>query len=292
MAPARAIDAYLEQAFPIVKEQVQQRDRLRRIAVARLALEHFWISEPLPQDIRSLLPAFLDRLGTYLVDGGKPYLDDFFAKDVRYALGITLPAGALQFDVGRIGPKLVAREMLRSRSFRVGISYLKALGWRRWYYEHMDLRAARHFNAEGWTDHCLRMVEILRLNVDMAGIVGAGWFYDPALAEVSPGLSYIQKTQTRYGAFLLKLPTEPHHIENALYRSASRRRLYEEGRYKPACYMCVWPRKGVLRWVERLKHDAGAAFGASGIPDAASDLPGTGSVFPGGALAPSANGTA
>ena len=268
LAPARAIDRCLDDVFH--PQSKPERDRLRRVAVARLALEHFRIVEPLPEKILSLFPDFLHRLAEYLsanspIDS-RAYAEDFFAKDVRYALGVTLPGGALQFDpFDTIGPKLIVREIARSRSLRPAYQYIRSSAWRRWYSEHMDLRAARQFTPTGWTDHCLRMAEVLRLNSKVAGIVGAGWFYDPALEEASPAIAYIQRTQTRNGAFLVKLPTEPHHVENALYRSASRTRLYKEGRYTPACYLCAWPRRPLLAWAERTRRDPACGF--SGYAD-------------------------
>ena len=61
-------------------------------------------------------------------------------------------------------------------------------------------RAVRDFNPAGWTAHSLRMAEVLKLNPDALGTVGAGWFYDPALEEVTPSLAYIRRTQVQFGA--------------------------------------------------------------------------------------------
>jgi len=260
--PARIVDEFITAPSPRAAAESDDRSRLRRVAVARLALDHFRVTVPLPDDILSLFPDFLQRLGGFLSGKGRAYDDEFFAKDVRYALGVTLPGGALQFDLGRIGPRLIARHAIASGSLETAHRYVRAFGWRRWYYEHMDSRAARQFNPDGWTDHCLRMARVLTLNADVAGIVGAGWFYDPALATVSPSLAYIHQTQIRHGAFLLRLSTEQRHVENALYRSAARRRAYSEGRYIPACYMCAWPRKSLLSWAEQVKRDPCASFGA------------------------------
>ncbi len=152
---------------------------------------------------------------------------------MRYALGVTAPCGALQFDLKyHISPKIVLRDALKTKASHLLIAYIGAAAWGRWYNEHIDLRAMREFNPDGWTAHCARMAEMLELNPSVRGIVGVGWFYDPAVAENSPGLAYIRETQMRYGGLLVRIGTEPHHIENAIFRSAVRRRLYEEGRLK------------------------------------------------------------
>ncbi|HWU26951.1 MAG TPA: hypothetical protein VN154_11175 [Rhizomicrobium sp.] len=274
MTASREIGRLLGNVFPKARSDVCERDRLRRVAVARLALEHFSVEENLPDCILSLLPDFFRRLANFVSDGRKKYDDEYFVKDVRYALGLTLPGGALQFDVAsHIGPKLILRQMRHVRSPEALMFYLLSRGWGRWYNEHIDLRAMREFNPDGWTDHCARMAKLLERNPDVAGIVGAGWFYDPAVAEVSPGVGYIQKTQTRHGAYLIRIGTERHHIDNALHRSATRRKLYEEGKYLPTCYMCAWPRRAVLAWARRLEREPSVGFGNSDAPQSRTAKP-------------------
>jgi len=266
MGPGRVIDELLQdrEAFPRGTD-VEGRTRLQRVAVARLALNFFQVEDPLPPSVTSLYPEFFRRLAKFISEGpGERYEEEYFAKDVRYALGLTIPAGALQFDLlYRIGPKLILREINRTKSPLPALSYLRSGGWGRWYNEHLDLRAMREFNPDGWTAHCARMAEVLELNPSVLGIVGVGWFYDPAVAENSPTLAYIQDTQTKYGAFHVRIGTEPHHIQNAIYKSALRRRLYEEGKYLPTCYMLAWPRSPLLAWAKRLKADPSVGFASS-----------------------------
>ena len=265
-APAHVIDAMLEDltAFPSCATP-KGKTRLQRVAVARLTLGFFQVSEALPPSVLALYPDLFRRLAKFVAEGaGERYDAEFFAKDVRYALGLTVPGGALQFDPEYwIGPKLILRDMAGKKSVRPALGYLKSGGWGRWYNEHIDLRTMRDFNPDGWTAHCARMAEVLRLNTDVRGIVGVGWFYDPAVAENSPGLAYIQRTQIRHGGFLVRVGTEPHHIENAIYRSAIRRKLYEQGKYLPTCYLCAWPRQAIIGWAERLKVDPTVHFSAA-----------------------------
>jgi len=266
MAPAGVIDQLLENsdAFPRGND-VRGKTRLRRVAVARLALHFFQVEDPLPPSVTSLYPDLFRRLAKVVAEGvGERYDDEYFAKDVRSALGLTIPCGALQFDLKyRIGPKLILRDVGKTKSSHTAFAYLKSRGWGRWYNEHLDLRAMREFNPDGWTAHCARMAEVLELNSDALGIVGVGWFYDPVVAENSPGLAYIQRTQLKYGAFRVRIGTEPHHIQNAIFRSAVRRKLYEEGKYLPTGYMLAWPRRAIIAWARRLKIDPSVAFAAS-----------------------------
>jgi hypothetical protein len=266
LAPAQVIDAMIanREVFPRAGEGAGK-TRLRRVVVARLALNHFEIPDALPESVMALYPDHFRRLVKFLSEGtAESYDEEYFAKDVRYALGVTAPGGALQFDFKYwISPKLIVRHCLKSRASHSLLAYLAAAGWGRWYNEHIDLRAMRDFNPEGWTRHCARVAEVLELNPSVRGIVGVGWFYDPAVSENSPGLAYIRKTQMKYGGFLVRVGTEPHHIQNAIYRSAVRRRLYEEGKYLPTCYLMAWPRGPLLAWAEELKRDPSVGFAAS-----------------------------
>jgi len=103
------------------------------------------------------------------------------------------------------------------------------------------------------------MAGMLELNPDVKGVAGVSWFYDPQVALISPHLAYLL-TPTHYGAFLARMGSDRHHIENAIVRSSVRRRLYEEGRYLPTCYLLAWPRRALIAWAHRLRAEPSACF--------------------------------
>jgi hypothetical protein len=265
-SPARVLDRLVEdsRAFP-QGTHPRHRARLRQAAVARLALGFFEPNDRLPDSILKLYPSFFGRLAAFLHDRiSGSYDDNFFAKDVRYALGLTIPCGALQFDLNAtVGPKLIARDLAATNSFRSVASYLTSGGWGRWYGNHLDIRALKEFTPAGWTASFARIAETLERNPAVRGVAGVGWFYDPQLARISPHLAYISQTPLRNGAFLIRMKTAPHDIENALVRSPWRKKLYQQGEYHPACYLLAWPRRELLGWAKRLACDASAAFGGS-----------------------------
>lgn len=264
--PCYVVDRLIDdpRAFPGNADR-RYRARLRQAAVARLALGFFRPHDRLPDSVLKLYPAFFGRLATFLHDRvSGAYDDDFFAKDVRYALGLTVPCGALQFDLnGVIGPKLIVRDLVATRSLRSTMSYLGSRGWGRWYSNHLDLRAIKEFTPEGWTASFARIAELLALNPHVRGVTGVAWFYDPELLRVSPHLSYITQTLVRRGAFLVKMKTQDHDITNALAHSLTRKTLHERGEYSPACYLVGWPRYALLEWAAELKLDPGVAFRSS-----------------------------
>jgi hypothetical protein len=256
--PARAIGSI----FSDSENSPSDKSRLRRAAIGQLALSYFSVEDQLPTSVMELYPEFFGRLSRFIAEGAdKFYDDDYYAKDVRYALGLTVPCGALQIDLCyRIGPRLLLRDAIALARLGPSVAYISSGPWRRWYNDHLDSRALKEFNPKGWTSCFARIAEILELNPKVAGVTGVSWFYDPKVAEISPRLGYVRLTPERHGAFLANMGTAPHHVANAIYKSATRRRLYEEGSYVPTCYLIAWPRRMLIRWARRVKTDPSIGF--------------------------------
>ncbi len=266
MGPARVIDDFIldildSVAFAKAKDS-SSNARLRRVAVARLILDFFEIQDRLPPSVIGLYPAFVARLAKFVTEKATDgYDEDYFAKDVRYALGVTVPCGALQIDLeASVGPKLILHDAIATRSVRSVLAYTVSGGWGRWYSNHLDLRAMKEFTPAGWSASFAMLAEILDLNPRIRGIAGVSWFYDPKVADVSPQLAYILHTPMRHGAFLAHMGTDSHHIRNATVRSPIRKKAYEEGRYLPTCYLLAWPRRPLLEWAQRLRADPSVGF--------------------------------
>jgi hypothetical protein len=107
------------------------------------------------------------------------------------------------------------------------------------------------FNPDGWNKAYLLLAEILRWNPRLLGVLGGGWFCDPAMRTVSPELCYLRDTPAAGGAFFIRRPTHPEDIENATTTPSPRRQAYLEGRYKPEFHVMIWSRNDLLKWAER-----------------------------------------
>ena len=70
------------------------------------------------------------------------------------------------------------------------------------------------FNDEGWTRFFRRTAMLLQSNSVM-GVIGASWFYDPALREVSPRLTYLRSLILDNGGISMKLGTSTNEVESA-----------------------------------------------------------------------------
>lgn len=104
------------------------------------------------------------------------------------------------------------------------------------------------FNEEG-RNECYRCcAELYALHHEVRGMIAGSWFYDPAIAAISPHLAYLRTVPQQGGAHLLFDSFDDGAARNAIATSATRKRLFEAGTYKPAAYMLVWPRARQIAW--------------------------------------------
>jgi hypothetical protein len=253
--PAEKVEAvFLEKAAQHSKvEQII----LKRALVAKLALQLPAIVEKmnLPASILALYPDALGRLAGFLKSAGnEPYDSDgeFFCKDVRFVLGLSIPNGFYVFDIlSRVSVPSVIFSAVRSRNVNGIIRYFRAGVSGIWFRGHVDSRYVAEVNERGFDNSFFRLAEVLERKRDIRGYVGCSWLHAPQLPECSPHLAYFQKYPREGGAFLLRHGTQISDIENAIKTSETRRRLYQEGKYMPVCYSLLWPRKELITWARK-----------------------------------------
>lgn len=183
--------------------------------------------------------------------------NDLFLKDLGLVRGVLLPVGAELVEVGSGMPRRVLT-MGGPRQLIAGLAFFlsRVGGFRPLLELHMDPRNLREFNPEGWDRTYRRLAELLELNPDVKGVFGGAWFNDPAMEWVSPHLAYIRLQRVTTGARVFRGPEAASHARaGALATSATRRRLYEEGRYRPRIFYPVWSRRDLLRWASRRGED-------------------------------------
>lgn len=231
---------------------------LRRALVAKLALHLPAIVNTmnLPESIISLYPDAFDRLAEFLNNTCvEPYdsTNDFFRKDIRFVIGLSIPCGAQVVDMySQFRLSTVIISFLRSRDFNSISRYLFIKGYRPWFQIHTESRYLNDFNKEGWDRCYLRIAELLDRKQNITGMVGTSWFYDPQLLKISPHLSYLQNFLLDHGAFRLRHGTQRSDIANAIKTSETRRQLFQEGRYIPVCYSMLWPRDKLIAWAKQV----------------------------------------
>jgi len=232
---------------------------LKRAMITILALHLPNILEKmnLPASIMALYPDAFERLANFLesIDNEpKPYdsTGEFFCKDVRFVLGLSVPCGARVVDMNScISLQSVILSMIRSTKINGLILYLRKGGTGRWFRGHVESRYVAEFNEKGNDNHYLRVAELLKLQKDIKGFVITSWYYDPQVMKISPRLAYLHDRPRERGAFFLRHGASQRDIENAIKKSTTRRRLHEEGKYKPTCYSMVWPREELIAWADQ-----------------------------------------
>ncbi|KQW78863.1 hypothetical protein [Brevundimonas sp. Root1279] len=240
-------------------------DDHRRALVASWALElpARIVAADLPQASLELYPEWIGRLADFLSAAADPYDRDFWAKDVRIALALSVPGARTQMiDLSSpMGPGQVLRHAREGWGWSVIPAYAAAQAWKPWLEVHTESRELGDFNEAGWDRAWATAAEILKRRPDMAGMLGSSWFYDPPLEQISPRLAYLRVNPLKHGAFLVHQGPGEIHTERAATSSPTRKSLIEKGEYTARSWIVAWPRAALIRWADARK--AGSAAEAA-----------------------------
>lgn len=236
-------------------------DDMRRALVATWALElgeRVRVAD-LPPEVTELYPYWLDRLAEFLTAADGPYDRDYWAKDVRLALALSVPGSLTQtIDLSSpFGPGQVVRHGRDGYGWSQLVAYIRAQGWNRpWLQTHTESRQLTDFNPAGWDRTWATGAAICRTRPELAGMIGASWFFDPPLETISPRLAYLRQTPLNGGAFMVHQGPDPVHSQRAAASSPTRRALIESGEYLPRSWLVAWPRATLIPWAERRASEA------------------------------------
>jgi hypothetical protein len=177
-------------------------------------------------------------------DPGFAALDsDSFRKDLWLTRVVMIPAFA---QVWWPYAGLAARNVLRA-GIGALVTLMARCGGRRPFFEgHThDPVAKAYWNEAGWGE-ALRLAALALPAFPQArGVCGTAWFYDPAILEITPRLSFAQNLQVGKGAFRIRIGSNEAAIRNATATSADRRTRYDEGSYVPTDYALIWSRRAL-----------------------------------------------
>ena len=236
-----------------------ERRMVRKALIARFALHLVSSIDKfdLPDSVLELYPQVFERLSKYLTgDESAVHYDvndDFYSKDMHFVLGISIPCGAQSVDIdSRVSPLTVALSIIRSKRIDATLPrYLACKGWGPWLRIHTDTRYLEDFNEKGWNQCYIRIADLLEKNLKARGMIGTAWFYDPLLLNISPKLAYLQIHPIAGGAFRLKHGVNDIDIARATAKSAKRKMLYDQGRYRPRAYSLLWVRDSMMAWADK-----------------------------------------
>jgi len=147
------------------------------------------------------------------------------------------------------GPLRTLLAKLNIRRFIVPLAYKWGL-CELYYQIHTFARYMPRFTPEEMDKAYLAIAELLRKDRRIKGLFRRSWFLDPQLEKISPELAYLRKVPKQNGAEVFPCATFQSAVDNALAFSPKRRKWHEEGKYTPACFAYIWPRKNLLQWAE------------------------------------------
>ncbi len=227
---------------------------LRRAMIAQwaLGLPDRYAPLNLPEQVLRLYPDWIDYLVDFLNSDAKSYDQDYWAKDVRFALALSVPSSQSHvIDTSSpLGPRQIVKHGLEGRGFNSLIQWVGTRGWRPWLEAHTEARHLSEFSPEGWDKTWAAGAAFLKTHPDYAGMLGSSWFYDPPLETISPRLAYLRKTPMANGAFLVHQGPGLIHSQRASASSPTRKALIDSGEYVPSSWIVAWPRKALIRWAE------------------------------------------
>lgn len=175
--------------------------------------------------------------------------EDLFCKDLAICCSRMFPAGCLKTEMHAGVPRRMLVKVKPLELPRFCSLALRLGGFSPFFEIHLDVRYRKKLTPEGWEDALRQVGQTMKLLPEIKGITGASWFFDPVVAEVSPRLSYLRQFIENNGGLFFYAGTNQRVVELATSASESRKRLHEEGSYKPASYLTIWPRAKVLEWL-------------------------------------------
>jgi hypothetical protein len=202
--------------------------------------------------VLDLYPEWIQRLADFLTAAADPYDRDYWAKDVRISLVLSVPGARTQMiDLSSpMGPGQVLRHAREGWGWSVIPAYAAAQAWKPWLEVHTESRELSDFNEAGWDRAWAAAAEILKRRPGMAGMLGSSWFYDPPLEQISPRLAYLRVNPLKHGAFMVHQGPGDIHTRRAATSSPTRAALIEKGEYTARSWIVAWPRAALIKWAD------------------------------------------
>jgi len=164
------------------------------------------------------------------------------------------PAGQFHWELGMFPTfclkKMSPLDLIRVLSFWTG--HIRAFSpfWE----IHVNDRRKNRMSlseAEGIKSYEL-MARSMELQPDVLGIVSSSWLFCASTGKVTPRLAWLRDFLVTNGAIAADCGPAP--VDSGfLVGSEDRRRLCEEGSYRPASTLVIWPRSAILRWASRYR---------------------------------------
>ena len=95
-----------------------------------------------------------------------------------------------------------------------------------------------------------RVARALEKQPSVRGLITTSWLYCESTAQITPHLAWLRKTPQSAGALLFEVGPAPTN-SGFMTGSEERRKLYEQGLYRPTLTSVLWSRKALIDWANR-----------------------------------------
>ena len=134
---------------------------------------------------------------------------------------------------------------------RRALLFARTGGFRPFFEIHAHKLYMEEFSAEGRRECYRCCADLYALHPDMLGMYAGSWFYDPAVAVLSPHLAYLREDPVAGGSACLFVAHDEQALSYSTAKSEKRRAAWAAGKYRPASYALVWPRRAQIAWARR-----------------------------------------
>jgi hypothetical protein len=213
-------------------------------------------STKLPEDIKRLYGTNFKRILKNIESDSMPpgfyrYPNDKFCKDLGVCSLRMIPVGAYKIELSGIQKRILFKRGW-GQFFRGMLFITSELGGFKplyeMHYDSHDPDLLAELNFEGRRLSYMRIAELLKMEKKIKGVFGVGWLLDPQLEKISPHLNHVRELPLKNGGKLFYVGSSAQVVTDATLKSATRKRLYNEGKYIPTNYMSVWSRKKLIEW--------------------------------------------
>jgi hypothetical protein len=94
-----------------------------------------------------------------------------------------------------------------------------------------------------------RIAQSLALHPEVKGLMTESWLHSPDTARVSPHLAWFNEPFAKHGGLIVILG-EAGESSGVFTGGSERKKLYDEGKFRPTTAMAIWPRAAFIEWAE------------------------------------------
>lgn len=172
-----------------------------------------------------------------------------FVSMAKIVTGRRFPAGQLHVERSHIPRSWLIRLPPRSAVRTIAFLTRHLRGRGPLFFQHLAWRRKNRFTIVEREQNrsYFRIAQSLVLHPELKGLATESWLHSPDTFVVSPHLAWLNRPFLEYGGIVTVIGPAPA-TSGVLANSTQRKRLYDEGKFRPTSAMVVWPRAALLDW--------------------------------------------